>query len=357
MKPIVFSIVGNGWRTECYLRIARACPDRFRIAGITARDAARRQHLHQTWGVPTFASVAELIAAGQSQFVLTAVPWSVNPQIAEQLAARGIPVLSETPPAADIAGLIALNKLTAQGAKIQVAEQYHLQPQQAARLAVARRGTLGTISQAQVSAAHGYHGISLIRRLLGIGFEPATVSGFQFVSPIVKGPGRNGPPTEEKLGDSVQQFFRLEFAGKLGVMDFTGDQYFSWIRSERILVRGDRGEIVNKAVAYLQDYRTPIKLEFTRQAGGADGNLEGLYLKGIQLGAEWIYTNPFSPASLTDDEIAVATCLEKMADYVATGASFYSLAEASQDHYLSLMCAQALEAGCPIKTEVMPWAV
>ena len=47
------------------------------------------------------------------------------------------------------------------------------------------------------------------------------------------------------------------------------------------------------------------------------------------------------PARLSDDEIAIATCLERMAHYVETGESFYSLSEASQDHYLSTMIAEA----------------
>ena len=37
-----------------------------------------------------------------------------------------------------------------------------------AQFAVAQSGRLGLITQAQVSAAHGYHGISVIRRFLGV---------------------------------------------------------------------------------------------------------------------------------------------------------------------------------------------
>jgi hypothetical protein len=121
-------------------------------------------------------------------------------------------------------------------------------------------------------------------------------------------------------------------------------------------VRGERGEIVNKEVTYLKDFLTPVRLELVRHAAGVDGNLEGNYLRGIQLGGEWIYNNPFVPASLTDDEIAVASCLTKMTQYVATGEVFYSLAEASQDHYLGLKCAQALKEEKQIQTKMMPWA-
>jgi hypothetical protein len=289
-------------------------------------------------------------------FAVTSVSGDANVLVIRELAELGIPVLSETPPAPDIEGLIELNELAKKGAGIQVAEQYHLQPGHAARIYAVTKGLLGTVSQVQISAAHGYHGISLIRRLLGITYEPCTIAGQAFKSPLMAGPDRRGPPGREEIRDSAQQFFRFDFGDKLGVYDFTGDQYFSWIRNERVLVRGERGEIINKEMTYLKDYLTPVQLHFMRHAAGQDGNLEGNYLKGIQLGDSWVYKNPYIPASLTDDEIAVASCLTGMSKYVAGGQAFYSLAEASQDQYLSLICARALIEGKSIRTDVMPWA-
>jgi hypothetical protein len=49
-----------------------------------------------------------------------------------------------------------------------------------------------------------YHGVSLLRRLLGITFEYATVTGGRFTSPIVQGPGRKGPPEEERIIDNLE---------------------------------------------------------------------------------------------------------------------------------------------------------
>ncbi|GCE22385.1 hypothetical protein [Dictyobacter kobayashii] len=137
----------------------------------------------------------------------------------------------------------------------------------------------------------------------------------------------------------------LNFGEQLGIYDFCDEQYFSWIRSPRLLIRGERGEINNNEVRYLQDVQTPISFTLQRQNAGENGNLEGYYLKGILAGSEWIYQNPFKPARLTDDEIAIATCLEKMAVYIDEGVEFYGLAEASQDHYLSLIIQEALSAG------------
>jgi len=224
------------------------------------------------------------------------------------------------------------------------------------RLAAAGGGKLGTVTQAQVSAAHGYHGVSLIRHLLGVHFEEAKISAFQFASPILAGPGRSGPPAAEKIASSVQTIACLRFGDKLGVFDFTGDQYFSWIRSPRVLVRGERGEINNTTLRYLLDYLTPVELELRRVDAGQQGNLEGYFHKGILAGGEWVYRNPFAPARLTDDEIAVATCLAKMAEHVRGGAEFYSLAEAAQDRYLDILIARAVETSQQVEATRQPWA-
>jgi hypothetical protein len=204
--------------------------------------------------------------------------------------------------------------------------------------------------------AHGYHGISLIRRLLGITYQDATITAQRFVSPIIHGLERNGLPEKEEVVESTQIIAYLDFGDQLGVFDFTGDQYRSYIRKQRILVRGERGELINDRVIYLQDYRTPIQLDFERRNAGENGNLEGYFFKGIQLGSEWVYHNPFAPAALSDEDIAVGQCMLKMADYVDGGSPFYSLAEACQDRYLDSLIAQSLDANAPVRSTPQRWA-
>jgi len=352
---IRFGIVGTGWRSEFYLRVAAACPDRFTCVGLVTRNPDRVDHPGANLGVPLYGSVEEMIEAGSPDFTVTSVTWEANPDTIGHLVELGQPVLSETPPAETVEELEAVYVLVGKGAKIQVAEQYHLQPHHYSRIAYAQSGKLGSLTQAQVSAAHGYHGISLIRRLLGIGFENAVVTGRTFSSPIVKTMGRGGPDEDEEVVETTQKLAYFDFGDKLGVFDFLSDQYRSHIRGQRVMVRGVRGEILQDTATYLEDHNTPIQLPFIRHDAGPRGNLEGNFLKGYSIGAEWIYRNPLARGALADDDIAVGHCMLKMADYVNGGPEFYSLAEACQDRYLDIVMEQAQERGEAVETETQVW--
>jgi hypothetical protein len=60
---------------------------------------------------------------------------------------------------------------------------------------------------------------------------------------------------------------------------------------------------------------------------------------------------------LNDDEIAVATCMLLMSEYLTTGKEFYSLQEALQDTYISLMMDEALKnPNQEVKTSTQIWA-
>ncbi len=61
------------------------------------------------------------------------------------------------------------------------------------------------------------------------------------------------------------------------------------------------------------------------------------------------------PARLADDEIAVATCLAGMVDWLEGGPDVCSLADAAQDHYLGLCIEEAARTGRPITTAGHVW--
>ncbi|MFC0473028.1 Gfo/Idh/MocA family protein [Halalkalibacter kiskunsagensis] len=357
-RPASFSIIGGaGFRAQYYLRIAQALPEEFNISGMVVRDESKANAIEQKWNIATYRDIIQLLKSERPDFVVVATSGSAIPEYLIQLAELGIPALVETPPAQTVEDLLDLyNKISQLESKVQVAEQYQYHPLHAARLAVIKSGRLGTITQATVSISHMYHGVSLIRKLLDVGFEETIIKAMRFESPVVAGPNRNGLPNKEEVIRTERDIAWLEFDGKLGIYNFTKDQHRSWIRSNHLSVRGERGEIFDHRLDVLLDFKTPLHLEFKRINKGEEENQEGHYLEGIMAGESWVYRNRFTPARLYDDEIAIASCLEKMIEYISGGASFYNLAEASQDQYLGLMIEQAIRTGKTVKTVRQPWA-
>ena len=103
---------------------------------------------------------------------MVSTPRLVTRGPAPRAGERGVPALAETPPAPDDAGLRAPCAARPTGGRIQVAEQYQFQPLHAARLELVRSGRLGAVCQAASPWLHGYHGVDLIRRFLGLDGEP-----------------------------------------------------------------------------------------------------------------------------------------------------------------------------------------
>ncbi|MBD2843938.1 Gfo/Idh/MocA family oxidoreductase [Paenibacillus sp. IB182496] len=354
----VFSIVGGaGFRAQYFLRIAQALPERFRVGGMVVRDPAKGEAMEAQWGVKTYRTLERLLAAEQPEFVVLSVPPAASYAYMQELAQRGVPVLTETPPASDLDGLLQVHETLARsGARIQVAEQYPLYPAQAARQAVIDSGRLGRVSEVTVSISHLYHAVSLMRSTLGVRFENVTIRGMRFQSEWVAGPGRSGPPTEDRIVPCARDLAWLDFGDRLGIYDFTGGQHRSWTRSNSICIRGLRGEIFDQRIRLQGASCTELQLDLKRVNKGEYENAEGYFLKGFLVGEQWLYENPYAPARLYDDEIAIATCLGRMAAYAAGGPSFYGLPEASQDQYIGLLIEQAVQTGETIRSTRQPWA-
>ncbi len=330
MSPVLFAVVGSGWRAEFFFRVAAARPDRFEIPGVLVRRDSEVDRVASEYGLAA-ATDPEYLDALAPDFVVVATSPAANADVCEQLTRRGHAVLLETPAGVDDAQFDRLDALAATGARVQVAEQYQFQPLLAARLAIIRSGRLGPITSARISVAHEYHGVALLRAALGVGIGEFLVQGHVHHSSITRGPDRAGPPGVDELVGSTEIVATIDFDGRLGVYDWTDDQYFSWIRALRFVVRGERGEIDGNTVRYLDDAGEPIEQTLHRWDTGLVGNLEAPGHRGYLLGDEWVYRNSFPATRWSDDEIAVGTVLDRMAEYVAHGTDFYPLAEGVHD--------------------------
>ena len=357
MTATSFGIIGSGWRSEFFLRIARAAPDRFRPVGVVSRSAERGAEVTAQWGVPTFSSVAELLDAEAPDFVIPCVPWAAMPDATRELVGLGARVLAETPPAPDLAGLRALWADVGGSGLVQVAEQYLLMPGHAARLAVVKDGVVGEPTSVQVSSTHLYHAVSMIRGLLGVGFAPAVVSARSFTAPLADPLSPDGWSGDSTPKDISTTLATLDFGGRMGLYDFTDNQWWNPLRSRRIVVRGSNGELVDDRVIRLVDPTTPVESQLVRRQTGIDLNLEGVDLDHISFDGQVVYRNPFKGSRLSDDDVAVAALLEKTGAWAREdGPEPYPLAEGLQDHLISVAIEESLATGLDVTTTTEAWA-
>jgi predicted dehydrogenase len=355
--PLRYGIVGHGWRADFYLRLARQVPDRFQCAGVVTRNAETGARLEREWGVPTYRRPEDLVASQEPEVVVTSVPPAANPGVIECLVDLGTAVLAETPPAPDAEGLRRLWAAVGPTDLVQIAEQHPFLPVVVALRTLVDRGVLGQVTSAQVSWTHDYHAMALLRTLLGVGGESARVSAVRTAGPLLEGPGRGGWPAEPEVEQAVHTLALVEVAGSTGVYDFTEGQWFNPLRRRHLILRGSHGEVVGNEVTWTGDDGAPVSAPIVRRQTGLDGNLEGADLDTLSWAGQVLYRNPYPGARMSDEEIAIATCLEATGLWRrGEGPAPYPLADGCQDHLLALSVAAAAERGQSVTTNVEPWA-
>jgi len=341
-----FVVVGSGWRAELFWRVAGG------LDGVECLGAVVRTP--RELPVPTYGSLDEV----KPDFVLTAVPWDVSPQVIVSAVQRGLPVLAETPPASDVAGLRALWDAVGASGLVQVAEQYLMVPAHAARLAAVRSGVIGTPTQVQVSSTHMYHAVSLIRGLLGAGREPVTVRASRSTAPLVDPLTRDGWTGDDTPRPATTTIATLDFGGeRSGLYDFTDNQWHNQLRFRRILVRGTHGELRDDEVVRLVAPRTIVRSPLVRRQTGYDLDLDGFETDTITLGDQVLFRNPYLGRRWNDEEIAIGTLIEAMAAWVrGEGPPPYPLADGAQDHLVALAVEESAQTDTTVTTGVQAWA-
>jgi predicted dehydrogenase len=340
-----FAVVGSGWRAEMFWRLAAALPD-VECVGAVVRTPRELP-------VPVFTSLDDI----RPDFVVTAVPWDANPAVIVSAVERGLPVLAETPPAPTHAKLLALWQLTGDTGLVQVAEQYLMVPAHAARLAAVRAGLIGEPTQVQVSSTHMYHAVSLIRGYLGEGRGAVTVRASRTTAPLVDPLTRAGWTGDDTPKPATTTIATLDFGhGRSGLYDFTDNQWHNQLRFRRILVRGTRGELRDDEIVRLAGPRTIVRTPLVRRQTGYDLDLDDFDTDTITFGERVLFRNPFPGHRWNDEEIAIATLLQRMASWVrGEGPPPYPLADGAHDHLVALAVEDAANTGETVTLDAPPW--
>lgn len=352
MEKIRYAIIGSGWRSLYYIRIAKALPGQFEVTAMLVRSEEKRLKMAEEYGI--FATTSEeALLATKPDFVVSAISRADNWKLCIEYMKKGIPVLAETPAANTLEELLELWEAKEEyNGRLQVAEQYFLYPTYEARLRIAREGYLGHIQNATISALHDYHGISILRLFLQAGYSNAAITARKYTWPIAVTQNRSG---ELQKGDvSEQTRTRAEFVfdnDTVGFYDFCGVQYHTYVRSRHLNVQGVRGEIDDDKVYYLSDENIPMIETLTPANDGIRRGIESIAFAG-----KAFYRNPFPTNVLPEDETAIAGLLIGMKKYIATGEELYPLADAMQDAYLTSLLKEAVATGETVMSQSQVWA-
>ncbi len=357
MKPLSFVIIGSGYRSLYYARIAKRYPEQFDLKYMFCRTQEKADKMTAEFGVPTTISMEECEAANPD-FVVVVVNKGSICEVTKQWALKGYPVLCETPAALTVNELKELWTLVQGGARIQVAEQYHRYPAMAAGLKAIAEGKLADPYAVTLSMAHDYHGTSLIRRMLNPK-DPMTVRlesviGRQYKLPVRETDSRYGAITDGSTKVRERDVMTMRYSdGRVAFYDFSGVQYRSFIRSRHVNVQGQDGEWNDAWIRYVDRDFKPVEEKLTPWL---DPKYACLVTDELRKECEeWTGTVGMSQLQ---DEYALATMMYDMRAYIEKGIEVYPMAEALEDAYQFLLMKEAMaNPDILVQSEPMPWRI
>ena len=349
-----FIIIGSGWRSLYYVRIAKAMPDILRLDAMYCRIQEKADKMAEEFSIHTTTSIEECVGY-KPDFAVVAVNKTSICDVSIEWMDRGITVLSETPAALDMDSLKKLYRYHMSDDKTDkkqvVAEQYREYPYNKARINLVNSGVLGDISCLNISIAHEYHGFSLIRAYLGIKpDENYTVSGKIYEFPTTQTLTRYDKFTDGRTAPKKRCVAVFEFeSGKVAWYDFDSEQYRSPIRKNMIKVQGVRGELINNELYYLDENNVGRKETIVTDinkvmTGNGNPNLAQVNeIKKIAFGDKILYEPVWGLRGLSEDETAIATLMCKTAEY-SRGQALppYSLENALADAYAAILLDEAV---------------
>ena len=349
-----FIIIGSGWRSLYYVRIAKAMPDILRLDAMYCRTQEKADKMAEEFSIHTTTSIEECVGY-KPDFAVVAVNKTSICDVSIEWMDRGITVLSETPAALDMDSLKKLYRYHMSDDKTDkkqvVAEQYREYPYNKARINLVNSGVLGDISCLNISIAHEYHGFSLIRAYLGIKpDENYTVSGKIYEFPTTQTLTRYDKFTDGRTAPKKRCVAVFEFeSGKVAWYDFDSEQYRSPIRKNMIKVQGVRGELINNELYYLDENNVGRKETIVTDinkvmTGNGNPNLAQVNeIKKIAFGDKILYEPVWGLRGLSEDETAIAVMMKNTAEY-SRGQALppYSLENALADAYAAILLDEAV---------------
>ena len=296
-------LFGTGWRAGFFLRIARLCPDIINIVSVYSRSPERARES----AAQGFISVSDRIRALEADHdaVIVASGKEGFAETLRFLRDRGERIISET------------TFLSLSGEELDevslidggmVLEQYAFTPLFAS--VMASLPLLGHVDQMYLSGLHNHHAAAIARKVLSLGYElPERIESMDFRSSMPCTGSRNGLERNGKDEEYARSVRMMRFSSSFLITDFSSNQYHSYLYGKRFEIRGDRGVMNEAGVSIVDGCGYPASMPFIFHRDVSVGN-GSLALTHVTLGERTLFVNPYYPADLNDDEIAIARMLE-----------------------------------------------
>lgn len=333
MSKIRFSIIGTGWRSLFYVRIAKALPDIFTLLAIKVRNKEKEEYFLKQDVRCVYDD--EDIISDKPDFVVVCVDKPSLFDVTLSYLERGVNVFCETPLSIERSSLLFIHeRINALPAKLVIAEQYPFMPLYRVVKQIISSGLIGDIQSVYLSLCHDYHAIALARAFLDEREGGKLLFLDKTEEEFLETGGRNGAIESETIRPVSRKRFAYRFKdGKTLSYDFSSEQYHTRIGQNHFIIHGSRGEICDSKVM-LRDFMGEIinvtdengffisnHLELTDKSGN---NAHTKILQG--------FVNPHPKAPLSDDEIAICILLENFKEAISSASDpVYPLKEALLD--------------------------
>lgn len=292
--------LGLGYRSKFFIDNINKMDDT-EIIGALVRDEKTIYEPLKSYNI-FLTKDKEVITKLKPDFIINTASKKINYSLSKYFLEYGIPVLQETP--------IALNhdeidSMVKYKGLYQIAEQYQFYDYFMNIKEMVNKGYLGKINNIIISYAHDYHAISIIRHLVG-DFNKVNIIGRTFTENICHTKTRYDEFHDGAINKYISKQFLIDWDDIKIIYDFNSEEYRSSIRMPYIVIRGERGEIINDNINYLDEENNYI-----------NEKIDGY--------------NSY------DDNIPVKRVLLKMIDFVKNKNEFYKLEYAIDDSHLSII--------------------
>lgn len=297
-------LIGTGWRSRFYLRISEHLPSLLEIVSVYSSSLERAEKLRKE-GWRCFSSLDDALGLTHDA-VIVATARDAFFHIAKELGRRGEFILSETSflPLSE-GQLKELSML--EGA---VMEQYPYDPIYAACIKASE--SIGDIDQLLTSGLHNHHAAAMARVILSLeDEEPEEVLFFDHPSVILQTGARDTMIINGSKEHYERKLRILKFKSSIFINDFSSNQYHNYLLEKKLEIRGDLGVVTLDGLKRVNAEGYPVFIPFLVHRDTSTWN-SNMTISHITLGSDNIYTNPFYPLNLNDDEIGIATIIKNI---------------------------------------------